>query len=149
MASAIDATKPADSSPALTSDLRANLLTAKNEITALQASVAAAGDFKSDGTVAMTGALTQNQAIAATSTDGIVLATSAVATVGAQKFSPRIRLSGSGWKTNATAGAQAVDWIAELQPVQGAYIDRARRVTGDNLGLNMYISIPTGSSPRL
>lgn len=37
MASAIDATKPADSSPALTSDLRANLLTAKNEITALQA----------------------------------------------------------------------------------------------------------------
>jgi len=57
MASAIDATKPADSSPALTSDLRANLLTAKNEITALQTSVAAAGDFKSDGTVAMTGAI--------------------------------------------------------------------------------------------
>jgi len=31
----------------------------------------------------------------------------------------------------------------------GAYIDRARRVTGDNLGLNMYISIPTGSAPRV
>lgn len=31
----------------------------------------------------------------------------------------------------------------------GAYIDRARRVAGDNLGLNMYISIPTGSAPRL
>lgn len=31
----------------------------------------------------------------------------------------------------------------------GAYIDRARRVTGDNLGLNMYITIPTGSAPRV
>ena len=31
----------------------------------------------------------------------------------------------------------------------GAYIDKARRVTGDNLGLNMYISVPTGSAPRL
>lgn len=37
MPSAIDATKPVDNAPALTSDLRANLLTAKNEITALQA----------------------------------------------------------------------------------------------------------------
>jgi hypothetical protein len=68
----------------------------------------------------MTGALTQNQAIAATSTDGIVLATSSVATVGAQKRSPRLRLSGSGWKTNATAAAQPVDWIVENVPVQGA-----------------------------
>ena len=31
----------------------------------------------------------------------------------------------------------------------GAYIDRARHVTGDNLGLNMYITIPTGSAPRV
>lgn len=31
----------------------------------------------------------------------------------------------------------------------GAYIDRARRKAGDNLGLNMYISIPTGSAPRI
>ena len=31
----------------------------------------------------------------------------------------------------------------------GAYIDRARRVTGDNLGLNMYISVPTGGGPRI
>lgn len=31
----------------------------------------------------------------------------------------------------------------------GAYLDKARRVTGDNLGLNMYITIPTGSAPRV
>lgn len=31
----------------------------------------------------------------------------------------------------------------------GAYLDRARRKTGDNLGLNMYITIPTGSAPQI
>ena len=66
MASAIDATKPADNSPALTSDLRANLLTAKNEISALQASpsftgaitspayILAAGGIITDATTART-----------------------------------------------------------------------------------------------
>ncbi len=41
MASSIDATKPADNVQAMKSDLRANFLAAKNEITALQADVAA------------------------------------------------------------------------------------------------------------
>ena len=31
----------------------------------------------------------------------------------------------------------------------GAYLDRARRTAGDNLGLNMYITIPTGSAPKI
>lgn len=31
----------------------------------------------------------------------------------------------------------------------GAYLDRARRITADNLGLNMYITIPTGSAPKI
>lgn len=31
----------------------------------------------------------------------------------------------------------------------GAYLDRARRTTADNLGLNMYITIPTGSAPKI
>ena len=39
--------------------------------------------------------------------------------------------------------------IAVAGEKAGAYIDKARRVTGDNLGLNMYISIPTGSAPRI
>ena len=39
--------------------------------------------------------------------------------------------------------------IAVAGEKAGAYIDKARRVTGDNLGLNMYISIPTGSAPRV
>ena len=31
----------------------------------------------------------------------------------------------------------------------GAYLDRARRTTADNLGLNMYITIPTGGGPKI
>ena len=39
--------------------------------------------------------------------------------------------------------------IAAAGEKAGAYIDKARRLTADNLGLNMYISIPTGSAPRI
>lgn len=39
--------------------------------------------------------------------------------------------------------------IAVAGEKAGGYIDRARRKAGDNLGLNMYISIPTGSAPRV
>jgi hypothetical protein len=56
MASSIDATKPT-AGAALTADVRNNFSAAKTEIEALQTAVAAAGDFKSDGTVAMTGAI--------------------------------------------------------------------------------------------
>ena len=45
MASAIDATKPADNVPADKADLRANLATAKNEITALQTKTSQAGQM--------------------------------------------------------------------------------------------------------
>ena len=57
--------------------------------------------------------------MAATSTDGIVLATSATATSGNQKYSPALHFTGSGWKTNATAAAQAAEWRIDLQPEQG------------------------------
>lgn len=39
--------------------------------------------------------------------------------------------------------------IAVAGEKAGGYIERARRKAGDNLGLNMYISIPTGSAPRV
>lgn len=54
-----------------------------------------------------------------TSTDGIALADTTAASTGNQQFSPRLRLTGQGWKTTATAASQAVDWIIENQPVQG------------------------------
>lgn len=59
-------------------------------------------------------------AIAATSTDALVLQNTTDAAAGAQQWSPRMRWHGEGWKTNAPAASQEVDWIAELVPVQGA-----------------------------
>lgn len=55
MASAIDATKPVDGTPAVKADLRANLAAAKSEIEALQTELAAQGRFtvsnRTSGTV--------------------------------------------------------------------------------------------------
>lgn len=59
-------------------------------------------------------------ALGVTSTDGLVLRNSTVAAAGAQQMSPRLRFDGFGWKTDATAASQAVSFITELLPVQGA-----------------------------
>jgi hypothetical protein len=55
-----------------------------------------------------------------TSTDGVVLADTTAASAANQQYSPRLRLTGQGWKTNATAASQSFDYIIENQPVQGA-----------------------------
>lgn len=71
-------------------------------------------------TVAGTGLTTiSRNNIQIASTDGLVLQNTQAATVGGQQYSPRLRLTGAGWKTNATAGSQVVDWIMENIPVQG------------------------------
>ena len=65
------------------------------------------------------GTVTNNLA-ANTSGDGWVLTNTGTASSGNQMYSPRLRLTGAGWKTNATASSQVVDWIVENQPIQGA-----------------------------
>jgi hypothetical protein len=67
----------------------------------------------------LSGAITDIQSIGATSTDGFVLTDTTAATSGNPEWSPRVRWTGQGWKTNATAASQEVDAIAEVQPVQG------------------------------
>ncbi len=68
-----------------------------------------------------TAAQTVTRAPAAnTSIDGLILADTTAASSGNQQYSPRLHWTGQGWKTNSTAASQTVDWIAELQPVQGA-----------------------------
>lgn len=61
-----------------------------------------------------------HNAIGTTSTDGLILSNVTGAAAGSQQYSPRLRLSGTGWKTNAAASSEPVDWIAEVHPVQGA-----------------------------
>lgn len=62
----------------------------------------------------------QRSGIASVSSDGLVLLNPTAAAAGVQQFSPRLRLTGQGWKTNATAASQTVDWVIENQPIQGS-----------------------------
>lgn len=52
-------------------------------------------------------------------TAGIAVSNTTAAAAGTQQMSPGIRWSGFGWKTNATAASQAVDFLADVLPVQG------------------------------
>ncbi len=50
---------------------------------------------------------------------GMALINTSAAAAGAQQISPPIRWRGTGWKTNATAASQVVDFRNYLLPVQG------------------------------
>ena len=55
-----------------------------------------------------------------TTSSGLALVNTTAAAAGAQQISPAIRWSGLGWKTDATAASQAVDFRSYVVPVQGA-----------------------------
>jgi len=53
--------------------------------------------------------------------DGILVSNTSSATAGATvQMSPRIRLKGSAWKSNATAASQTQDWVIQNLPATGA-----------------------------
>lgn len=67
-----------------------------------------------------TGAHTFRQDYITSTTDGIVLSNLGDASSGTpSQQSPRIRWTGTGWKTASTAASQVVDWLAEMRPQQG------------------------------
>lgn len=105
----------------------------------------------SDSPTITTPAITTSQtttrnSIGVTSTDGIVLQNTTAAAAGAQQYSPRLRLTGQGWKTNATAESQPVDWIVENQPVQGAANPSSNLVFRSQINGGGYTSRLTVSS---
>lgn len=53
------------------------------------------------------------------STSGIALENSTAAAAGAQQISPELRFKAFGWKTNATAASQSLEFRAYVLPVQG------------------------------
>src|SRR5436190_1187292 len=69
---------------------------------------------------AFTGVSTLTLALTTTPTAGFSLINSAAATAANQKVSPSLLLRGSGWKTDATAASQFVDFQQNILPVQGA-----------------------------
>lgn len=96
--------------------------------------------------------VTDLQSISATSTDGLALADTTSATVGAQKWSPRLRWTGDGWKTTSTAAGQLVDAIAELQPVQGSTNPSFNWVLSGQINAGGYtalLTVPSGGGFNL
>jgi hypothetical protein len=90
--------------------------------------------------------------VGTTSTDGLLLTNTTSAANNSQQYSPRLHFTGQGWKTNATAASQTVDFIEEVRPVQGAasptgnlvwaaqvnaggYSDLMTLTSGGNLGI--------------
>jgi parallel beta-helix repeat protein len=65
------------------------------------------------------GVFYNKDALGTTSTDGFTLLNNTAAAAGAQQISPRLRFTGQGWKTAATASSQTVDFVVEALPVQG------------------------------
>ena len=95
----------------------------------------------------LTGLATVSRAgIGATSTDGIALSNGTAAAAGAQQWSPRLRLTGQGWKTTATAASQTVDWIVENQPVQGTTAPTSNLVFSSQVNAGGYSAAATLTS---
>ena len=100
----------------------------------------------------LSGPMTDIQSVGATSTDGVVLTNTTAAASGNQSWSPRVRWTGQGWKTNATAGSQEVDVIAELQPVQGTANPTFNWVLSgqiNNGGYAPLLTVPSGGGLNL
>ena len=81
-----------------------------------------------------------------TSVDGLSLVNPTAATSGNQSWSPRLRLSGQGWKTASTAGSQTVDWIVENQPVQGTANPSSNLVIASQINGGGYVVVATLTS---
>lgn len=94
--------------------------------------------------------------------DGLLLYNATPAAAGAQQASPIIHWAGAGWKTNAPAASQPLDWYAYLMPVQGAANPTsqlifssqvnaggysARVVMTSTTGLGLNAVPPAGASP--
>lgn len=62
----------------------------------------------------------QYDALGSTPTAGITLQNTTAAAAGAQQYSPYLYFKGYGWKTDATAASQPVEFRAGVVPVQGA-----------------------------
>lgn len=89
---------------------------------------------------------TVTKSIGATSADGAVLQNTTAAAAGAQQWSPRLHWTGQGWKTTATAASQSVDWIAEVQPVQGTTAAVSNWVLSSSIAGGAYANILTAAS---
>jgi hypothetical protein len=88
--------------------------------------------------------------IGSTSTDGIELVNATAAAAGAQQWSPRLHFQGQGWKTASTAASEVVDFIEEVQSVQGTAAPFANLTWSYQVGgLGYAVGMTLGSNSQL
>jgi hypothetical protein len=80
-----------------------------------------------------------NNGLGATSADGLVLQNTTAAANGAQQFSPRLRLTGRGWKASFGGASRIVDWVVENQPIQGSTNPTANLVISSQVNAGGYV----------
>ncbi len=81
-------------------------------------SVASSGAVSGTSASWTAGSTSTRTAVATGTTDGTVVTNSTAAAVGAQQYSPVLRLTGNGWGTTGGA-SQQVDMALQTRPVQG------------------------------
>ena len=107
----------------------------------------ASSDPSFTGAPTISGALTTLQNIGSTSTDGIVLQNTTAATSSVQQYSPRLHFTGQGWKTNATAASQSVDFVQELKTtVTGTSGATGSLVWSESVNAGLYLPVMSLSS---
>jgi hypothetical protein len=85
-------------------------------------------------------------AIGTTSARGLSVDNSTAAAAGAQQYSPMMCQEGQGWKTNATAGSQSVEFCWEVQPVQGAAAPTGNYILKASINGGAFSTVGTFSS---
>lgn len=74
-------------------------------------------------------------------TKGVVLINTTAAAAGAQQISPALRFSAQGWKTDATAASQEVEWRIYNLPVQGTSVPLSNLVFQNSLNGGSYSTL--------
>lgn len=130
-------------------------------VSGLGSNVAAslANAMSASGTLAILGANTFTAlqtvnltALGTTPSSGATLTNTTAAAAGAQQVSPSLTWTGQGWKTNATAASQTVNWRSYVLPIQGAANPTSSWKLDFDNGAGSYtqgLTYTPGSSPTL
>lgn len=126
--------------PAVTASSPLAITTATGNITCSTCAVTGTPQtFTAAQTINITG-------IGTAATDGLILENTTAAGAGAQQYSPRLHYIAQGWKTNATAASQTVDWAVQEVPVQGSSNPSANLVISSQINGGGYSTRATFTS---
>lgn len=126
-------------------------ITSSGNATSIAAQTGTGSTFVVQTAPSLLGSVTEtNAGLGVALTDGLLLTNTTAAAAGAQQNSPTLHFTGQGWKTNATAASQTVDWIEYALPVQGTAnpttsLNFASQVNGGGYTTNLSMNTATAA----